>query len=136
MAKKFYKEDNEAIPAIRFELTNPTGFTEITDTEELDKLYISRLRNMKRLGVAYLENFSIKKFGGGLRDGTLTPQNIDYTLIRLSHVTMCITNGFLEQAIYHMGNDFGVINQADIDNGYTQEIHNEIVNDLTNYINQ
>jgi len=39
MARKFYKEDNEAIPAIKFENTHPIGFTEITQESEIKRLY-------------------------------------------------------------------------------------------------
>ena len=35
MARKFYTEDDEAIPDIKFELTTPDGFTEITDSAEI-----------------------------------------------------------------------------------------------------
>ena len=39
MARKFYKENNEAIPTIKFENSLPTGFTEITDETEIKRLY-------------------------------------------------------------------------------------------------
>lgn len=35
MARKFYKENNEAIPAICFELSAPSGFSEITDEAQI-----------------------------------------------------------------------------------------------------
>ena len=43
MPKKFYKEDNEAIPAILYQDSQPVGFTEITDPLELTDLYIKIL---------------------------------------------------------------------------------------------
>jgi hypothetical protein len=39
MARKFYIEDNEAIPSIAFENSEPIGFTEITDQNKLKELY-------------------------------------------------------------------------------------------------
>ena len=40
MPRKFYKENDEQIPAIVFELESPVGFTEITEQEEIKTLYI------------------------------------------------------------------------------------------------
>ena len=40
MARKFYKEENELIPAIKYENVLPVGFIEITNAEELKELYI------------------------------------------------------------------------------------------------
>ena len=40
MPRKFYKENDEQIPAIVFELDAPVGFTEITEQEEIKTLHI------------------------------------------------------------------------------------------------
>lgn len=39
MSRKFYIEDNEAIPSIVFENSAPIGFTEIIDQNKLKELY-------------------------------------------------------------------------------------------------
>ena len=57
MPRKFYKEDNESIPAIVYELTTPLGFTEITDNAELKSLYIGLYRQREIDGSNYFEDF-------------------------------------------------------------------------------
>ena len=47
MARKFYKENIENLPAIVFELSAPVGFTEITDSAEIKQLYL--LQYQKRI---------------------------------------------------------------------------------------
>lgn len=47
MARKFYKENIEVLPAISFELSAPVGFTEITDPAEIKQLYL--LQYQKRI---------------------------------------------------------------------------------------
>lgn len=57
MSKKFYKEDNEAIPAILYEDSQPLGFTEITDPLELKDLYIKKYKQQKKDGEDYYLKF-------------------------------------------------------------------------------
>ena len=55
--RKFYKEDNESIPAIVYELSNPSGYTEITDNSELKRLYIGLYKQREIDGLNYFEDF-------------------------------------------------------------------------------
>jgi len=57
MAKKFYIEDNEAIPSIAFELTAPIGFTEIIDQSKLKDLYLKKYDERAKDGQEYYNNF-------------------------------------------------------------------------------
>ena len=57
MARSFYKEDNQAIPAIVYELTQPSGYTQITDSEELKRLYIGLYNQRQQDGVNYFDDF-------------------------------------------------------------------------------
>ena len=57
MPKKFYKEDNEAIPAILYQDSQPVGFTEITDPLELTDLYIKKYKQQKKDGEDYYLSF-------------------------------------------------------------------------------
>ena len=57
MARKFYKEDNEVIPAIKFELTKPVGFTEITDIAKIKILVIEKYKQREIDGIDYFEGF-------------------------------------------------------------------------------
>ena len=56
--RKFYKEDNEAIPAIKFELTQPSGFTEITDQAEIKDLYLRQYQYRISDGQEYVQDFT------------------------------------------------------------------------------
>ena len=58
MPRKFYKEDNEAIPAIKFELTQPVGFTEITDQAEIKELYLRQYQYRILDGQEYVQDFT------------------------------------------------------------------------------
>lgn len=55
--RKFYKEDNEIIPAIVYELSNPSGYTEINDNAELKRLYIGLYKQREIDGLNYFEDF-------------------------------------------------------------------------------
>lgn len=57
MSRKFYKEDNENIPAISYANVLPVGFTEITDEVELKRLYIGLYKQREIDGVNYFEDF-------------------------------------------------------------------------------
>ena len=58
MPRKFYKEDNEAIPAIKFELSQPVGFTEITDQAEIKELYLRQYQYRILDGQEYVQDFT------------------------------------------------------------------------------
>ena len=57
MARNFYKENNEPIPAVVFELTAPGGFTKITDESELHELYLEKYVERQFDGVEYYNEF-------------------------------------------------------------------------------
>lgn len=136
MSRKFYKEENEIIPAIKYSDVQPSGYIEVIEENELNQLYVERLRGMRIFGLEYIESFSVEKFGSNYRDGILTAENVDYILNRLSHVILLLSQGFIEQSVWNLQNKINVITQTDIDNGYTQIIHDEIIQDLINQINQ
>lgn len=58
MARKFYKEDGESIPAIAFENSAPTGFTEITDPAEIKRLYVIEYNKRKTDGQQFVVDFT------------------------------------------------------------------------------
>jgi len=58
MPRKFYKEDNEAIPAIKFELSQPVGFTEITSQAEIKELYLRQYQYRILDGQEYVQDFT------------------------------------------------------------------------------
>jgi len=62
MARKFYRENNEPIPAIVFELSAPTGFTEITDQSEIKLLYIKQYRIRIEDGQNWVLDFTAERY--------------------------------------------------------------------------
>jgi hypothetical protein len=57
MARRFYKEINQAFPAIAFELEAPEGFEDITDLEERKRLHTKRYKDLENDGVSYFHGF-------------------------------------------------------------------------------
>ena len=57
MPRKFYKEENEPIPAIKFALSKPAGFTEITDEAEIKSLYLKQYQIRILDGNNCVQNF-------------------------------------------------------------------------------
>ncbi len=92
MARKFYKEDNEAIPAIKFELTQPTGFTEITDTIELKSLFIGKYKQREIDGIDYFEEFRADLYLDIL-NGTYTDTEVFALETHLNELQLSVITG-------------------------------------------
>ncbi len=75
MARKFYKENNEAIPAIKFENSLPTGFTEITDETEIKRLYKIQYGYRISDGKNFVLDFTTDKYVDVL-NGTYTEAEV------------------------------------------------------------
>jgi hypothetical protein len=142
MSKKFYKEDNENIPSIVYSETQPpvnsdgNSYSEITDQNQLDDLFFKLNNKRSNWGKDYISSFKVENFGENYRDGNLSDSNIYYLYQKLALLIAVIKDGNIDCALFILNNEINTITQADIDNGYTQEIHDSIVNDLTNYLNQ
>ena len=57
MARQYYIEDGEAIPAIIFEETAPAGFSLVTDPDQLVELHAARYEKNRQDGVDYYNHF-------------------------------------------------------------------------------
>jgi len=57
MSRKFYIENNEAIPAIQYVETQPTGFSLITDANTLKELYVKQYNTRATDGQNYFNDF-------------------------------------------------------------------------------
>ncbi len=134
MAGTFYKEDGEPIPSIQFSNSQPLGFTEITDPDELSILYFKQNKKLKEDGLSYVATFKVENFGIKKRDDFLTDSNVDYLYTKLSQLLIRLEDGNWKSALYYLNNHLNTITQADINNGYTQQIHDKLINDLTTYI--
>jgi hypothetical protein len=95
---------------------------------------IAAFEQMQVDGKDYFFQAKAKYFGLRYKIGDLTDANINYCYHKLDVVANRLNNGDWVPALYIMQNEINTITQQDIDNGYTQEIHDEIVQDLTNYI--
>lgn len=62
MARKFYSEDQVGGYAIMFELTQPVGYSEITDTTTIKKLYIRQYELRKRYGISFVLDFTADRY--------------------------------------------------------------------------
>jgi len=62
MPRQFYKEDGELLPAIEFALSQPAGFTLITNTEEIKFLYLIQYKQRIADGKDYVLNFTADKY--------------------------------------------------------------------------
>jgi len=62
MPRKFYKEDNQALPAIKFELSKPIGYTEISDPSEIKTLYIQQYQYRISDGQEYFQDFTAETY--------------------------------------------------------------------------
>ena len=75
MARKFYKENNETIPAIKFDNSLPTGFTEITDETEIKRLYKIQYGYRISDGKNFVLDFTTDKYVDVL-NGTYTEAEV------------------------------------------------------------
>jgi len=75
MARKFYKEDGEAIPAIQFVETQPVGYTEITDADEIKRLYLIQYSYRITDGQQYVLDFTADRYIDTL-NGTYTEAEV------------------------------------------------------------
>ena len=142
MERKFYKEDNQAIPEIIYSETQPpvnsdgNSYTEITDQNELDDLYFKLNKKLIKDGKDYVSRFKVENFSVKYREGLITDQNVDYLYNKLSQLLIRLEDGSWKAALFYLNNHLNTITQTDIDNGYTQEIHDKFINDINNYLNQ
>ena len=87
-------------------------------------------------GENYFYNFAAEHFAIKEATGELTIENINYIFNRLNPVINKLVLGFWGISLISMQNEVSPVTQDDIDNGYTQELHDKIILDITNYLAQ
>ena len=92
MARAFYKEDGEAIPAIQYVDGQPVGYTLVTDTDELRDLYIMQYRQRETDGKEWFEQFRADLMMD-IIVGTYTPTEVFLLEQHLKSLTENITAG-------------------------------------------
>ena len=58
--RKFYIEDNEALPAVQYVDTQPEGFSLVTDPLQLERLYCTQYKYRANDGATYFNSFRSK----------------------------------------------------------------------------
>ena len=93
MSRKFYKENNEAIPAIKFELSTPAGFTEITDSGEIKQLYLLQYQTRINDGKYFVLDFTADMYISVL-NGIYTPSEVFELESHIKELYSELNNGF------------------------------------------
>ena len=98
---------------------------------------LPELKKRSRDGHTLFNEIIATYFGLRFATGELTEDNIDYCYTKLMPVATMLIRGHFKPARKRLNKLFvGGITQEDIDNGYTQEVHDNILNDINDYLNQ
>lgn len=127
MARKFYKEDNQQIPAICFELSQPAGFTEITDPIEIKRLYILEYKKRQADGQKFVIDFTADLYIDIL-NGVYTEQEAFALETHIGQIYADLNNGWWLTAQNENQN-------LALSGIYTQTMKDEIQTILDNYVN-
>ncbi len=60
--RKFYQENNEEIPAIKFQESQPTGYSLVVDPVQLENLHAERYEQNREAGIDYYNHFQAKLY--------------------------------------------------------------------------
>lgn len=93
MSRKFYKENNEAIPAIKFELSAPAGFTEITEPAEIKQLYLLQYQTRISDGKFFVLDFTADIYISVLNN-VYTPPQVFELENHIKDIYEQLNNGF------------------------------------------
>ena len=128
MSKKFYKENNEAIPAIKFELSTPAGFTEITDSGEIKQLYLLQYQTRINDGKYFVLDFTADMYINVLNN-VYTPSEVFELESHIKELYSELNNGFWLTAQNTNQNLslFGI---------YTDQLKTDIQNILDTYVSE
>jgi hypothetical protein len=128
MSRKFYKENIEILPAIKFELTAPVGFTEITDAAEIKRLYI--LQYQKRIldGKNFVLDFTADMYINVI-NGVYTSLEVFELENHIKDIYDQLNNGFWLTA-QNTNQNLSLLGI------YTDQMKNDIQTILDNYVNE
>lgn len=93
MARKFYKENIENLPAIVFELSAPAGFTEITDSAEIKQLYLLQYQKRISDGKFFVLDFTADMYINVL-NGVYTESEVFELENHIKDIYDQLNNGF------------------------------------------
>jgi len=127
MARKFYKEDNQQIPAIEFVEVQPVGFSEITDAEEIKRLYVLEYNKRKTDGQQFVIDFTADLYIDVL-SGTYTETEVFLLETHIGEIYSDLNNGWWLTAQ-------NASQSLALSGIYTQTMKDEIQAILDNYVN-
>ena len=126
---------SEPSDTIKTEITDKYHSLTANDTIAYTEI-LKAFTKSKSDGEKYFYNFAAEHFAIKEATGELTFENINYIFNRLNLVVNKLTLGLWSISLVAMQNEIAPLTQEDIDNGYTQELHDKIVLDFTNYLAQ
>lgn len=120
MVKKFYKEDNEPIPDIKFleEGTQPAGFTEITDIDEIKSQYKKIYHERAKHGLELYNDIRVD-LATEFNTGEMTEADAYFIEKKLIDAKSFLLTGNWVMARHEL-------DQLTIEGAYTQGIHDSI----------
>lgn len=125
--------ETEPSEIIKTEIENK--YYSLTSLDILPQLEIlERLTKYRIDGNEYFYNFVSKNFALPHASGLITTENVNYCFNRLKPVIDRLQYGFWEIALYCMESQISPVTQEDIENGYTQAMHDEVVADINSYL--
>lgn len=126
MSRKFYKENIAVLPSIAFALEQPEGFTEITETQEIKRLYILQYSYRIEDGKEYVQDFTADTYIKVI-NGIYTDQEAFQLEAHIKELYQELNNGCWLTAQNTNTN-------LEIIGIYTQELKDEIQAKLNLYI--
>jgi len=127
MARKFYKEDNQQIPSIEFVEIQPVGFTEITNADEIKRLYILQYSARKADGERFVIDFTADLYIDVL-GGIYTESEVFALEEHIGSIYADLNNGWWLTAQNANQN-------LTLSGIYTQSMKDDIQSILDNYVN-
>lgn len=124
--RKYYKENNETTPAIKFEEVQPAGYSLITDPIELQELHTERYEQNRLEGINYYNHFQAQLYID-INTGTYTVTEVVALETHLKSVADEIKAGSWLTAQQTLP----TITLSGI---FTQAMKDEIQADIDNYI--
>jgi hypothetical protein len=126
MAKNYYIEDNEVLPAVQYCETKPEGYTLITDQAQLLKLTMQDYYQKEKDGKDFYNNFR-SRLMLGIKSSTIVPADAYAAELHLADIKDNLISGNWMTASYLTSNKA----LAGI---FTQELKDEILAGINGYI--
>ena len=124
---------SESTPAIK-EVVIVLNKLHVKANRQIDPI-LPELKKNSRNGYILFNEIIAKHFGLRALNNELTEDNIDYCYSKLMPVANMLIRGHFKQALKRLNKIFvGGIAQEDIENGYTQEVHDNIKADISDYL--